>query len=261
MLLVAALAGFGGGNFASSMANITFFYPAREKGWALGLNAAGGNLGAAVAQLVVPIVITILAAGTVNLPLAGLIWIPLILLAMFGACKYMDNLTSAKADVAGSVAALKEPHLWIMALLYIGTFGSFIGFAGVFPKLIKDHFPAFSSIARRRRGPLARLPRRAGRLAGPSLRRTHGRPDGRRPDDRDRVRRDGRHHLDHDLDPAAEELLALPGPVPGALHRQRRRQRRHLPHDPGHLRHLQPGSAQRRQHGQHRSAWPPRPSA
>src|SRR3954463_3174657 len=47
MLLVAALAGFGGGNFASSMANITFFYPAREKGWALGLNAAGGNLGAA----------------------------------------------------------------------------------------------------------------------------------------------------------------------------------------------------------------------
>ena len=147
MLLVAALAGFGGGNFASSMANITFFYPAREKGWALGLNAAGGNLGAAVAQLAVPIVITLLAAGTVNLPMAGLMWVPFILLAAFGAWKYMDNLTSAKGDVAGSVAALKEPHLWIMAFLYIGTFGSFIGFAGVFPKLIKDYFPDFSSIA------------------------------------------------------------------------------------------------------------------
>ncbi|MBO1266451.1 MFS transporter [Arthrobacter cavernae] len=146
MLLVAGLAGFGGGNFASSMANITFFYPAREKGWALGLNAAGGNLGAAVAQLVVPIAITLLAAGTVNLPMAGLIWIPLILVATFGAWKYMNNLTSAKGDVAGSVAALKEPHLWIMAFLYIGTFGSFIGFAGVFPKLIKDYFPDFSSI-------------------------------------------------------------------------------------------------------------------
>ncbi|NUP57849.1 MAG: MFS transporter [Pseudarthrobacter sp.] len=146
MLLVAALAGFGGGNFASSMANITFFYPAREKGWALGLNAAGGNLGAAVAQLAVPIVITLLAAGTVNLPMAGWMWVPFILLAAFGAFKYMNNLTSAKGDVAGSVAALKEPHLWIMALLYIGTFGSFIGFAGVFPKLIKDYFPAFSSI-------------------------------------------------------------------------------------------------------------------
>ncbi|MGX5715729.1 MFS transporter [Arthrobacter sp. MAHUQ-56] len=146
MLLVAALAGFGGGNFASSMANITFFYPAREKGWALGLNAAGGNLGAAVAQLAVPIVITLLAAGTVNLPMAGWMWVPFILLAAFGAFKYMNNLTSAKGDVAGSVAALKEPHLWVMALLYIGTFGSFIGFAGVFPKLIKDYFPAFSSI-------------------------------------------------------------------------------------------------------------------
>lgn len=146
MLLVAGLAGFGGGNFASSMANITFFYPAREKGWALGLNAAGGNLGAAVAQLVVPIAVTLLAAGTVNLPMAGLVWIPLILLAAFGAWKYMNNLTSAKGDVAGSIAALKEPHLWIMAFLYIGTFGSFIGFSGVFPKLIKDYFPAFSSM-------------------------------------------------------------------------------------------------------------------
>ncbi len=146
MLAVAAVAGFGGGNFASSMANITFFYPAREKGWALGLNAAGGNMGAAVAQLVVPIAVTLLAAGTVNLPAAGLIWVPFILLAAFGAWKYMNNLTSAKGDVAGSIAALKEPHLWIMAFLYIGTFGSFIGFSGVFPKLIKDYFPDFSAI-------------------------------------------------------------------------------------------------------------------
>ncbi|BAS13306.1 nitrate/nitrite transporter NarK [Arthrobacter sp. Hiyo8] len=78
--------------------------------------------------------------------MAGLIWIPLILVAAFGAWKYMNNLTSAKGDVAGSIAALKEPHLWIMAFLYIGTFGSFIGFSGVFPKLIKDYFPAFSSM-------------------------------------------------------------------------------------------------------------------
>ena len=147
MLAIAALAGFGGGNFASSMANITFFYPQREKGWALGLNAAGGNLGASVAQFVVPIVITIGAAATLNLPLAGWIWIPFILLAMFGAYRYMDNLGSAKADVAASLAALREPHLWILSVLYIGTFGSFIGFAGVFPKLIADQFPDFSTIA------------------------------------------------------------------------------------------------------------------
>ncbi len=147
LLAAAALAGFGGGNFASSMSNITYFYPQKEKGWALGLNAAGGNLGASVAQFVVPIVITIGAAATMNLPVAGWIWIPFILLAMFGAARYMDNLSNAKADFAGSAAALKEPHLWIMSLLYIGTFGSFIGFASVFPKLIADQFPEFSAIA------------------------------------------------------------------------------------------------------------------
>ncbi|UOE45368.1 MFS transporter [Agromyces larvae] len=146
LLAVAALAGFGGGNFASSMSNITFFFPQREKGWALGLNAAGGNLGASVAQFVVPIVVTIGAAATLNLPLAGWIWVPFILLAMFGAARFMDNLSSAKADFAGSAAALREPHLWLLSLLYIGTFGSFIGFASVFPKLIADQFPEFSAI-------------------------------------------------------------------------------------------------------------------
>ncbi|HWH26824.1 MAG TPA: MFS transporter [Pseudolysinimonas sp.] len=145
MLAVAALSGFGGGNFASSMSNITFFYPQREKGWALGLNAAGGNLGVSVAQIVVPIAITIGAAATLNLPLAGWIWIPLILVAIVGASRRMDNLSNAKADFAASASALREPHMWILALLYIGTFGSFIGFAGVFPKLIVDLFPNFSS--------------------------------------------------------------------------------------------------------------------
>jgi NNP family nitrate/nitrite transporter-like MFS transporter len=146
LLLVAALGGVGGGNFASSMANITYFFPQSEKGWALGLNAAGGNLGTSVAQFAVPVVVTIGAGASLNLALAGWMWIPLILVAMWGAWRFMDNLSSAKADFAGSAAALREPHLWIMALLYIGTFGSFIGFASVFPKLIADQFPEYSTI-------------------------------------------------------------------------------------------------------------------
>ena len=145
LLLVAALGGVGGGNFASSMANITYFFPQKEKGWALGLNAAGGNLGTSVAQFAVPVAVTIGAGATLNIALAGWMWIPLILVAMWGAWRYMDNLSSAKADFAGSAAALREPHLWLMALLYIGTFGSFIGFASVFPKLIADQFPNFST--------------------------------------------------------------------------------------------------------------------
>ncbi|WP_334173292.1 MFS transporter [Sinomonas sp.] len=157
MLLVAGLSGFGGGNFASSMANITFFYPAKEKGWALGLNAAGGNLGAAISQLAVPIVVSLTAVvvtggigthGTSGtLAMAGLMWVPLILIAAFGAWRKMNNLSHAKGDFAGSLAALKEPHLWVVAFLYIGTFGSFIGFGGVFPKLIHDIFPAYSTFA------------------------------------------------------------------------------------------------------------------
>jgi len=146
MLFVAALAGFGGGNFASSMSNINFFFPQKEKGYALGLNAAGGNLGVSVAQILVPIVITVGAIGsTINLSLAGWFWIPLILVAIWGARRFMNNLSNAKADFAASAAALKEPHTWIMAVLYIGTFGSFIGFAGVFPKVIQTQFPEFSS--------------------------------------------------------------------------------------------------------------------
>lgn len=146
LFLIAAAAGFGGGNFASSMANITFFYPAREKGAALGVNAAGGNLGVAVAQFTVPIAITALAFGqfSPNLPVAGLMWIPLILLASWGAWKYMHNLSHASNDIKGSLSALKEKHLWVIALIYIGTFGSFMGFGSVFPTLISREFPEFS---------------------------------------------------------------------------------------------------------------------
>src|SRR4051812_14486905 len=83
LLLCAATAGFGGGNFSSSMANISFFYPEREKGFALGLNAAGGNLGVAVAQLLVPLVIIIgvpaaavkIAPHQVHMAYAGLMWL------------------------------------------------------------------------------------------------------------------------------------------------------------------------------------------
>ena len=58
LLILALLCGFGGGNFASSMANISFFFPRAEKGNALALNAGLGNLGVSVVQFVVPLAIT-----------------------------------------------------------------------------------------------------------------------------------------------------------------------------------------------------------
>ena len=151
LVACAAAAGLGGGNFSSSMANISFFYPERKKGWALGLNAAGGNLGVAVAQLFVPLVIIVgvpasalkLAHHQVHLAYSGLMWLPLIALASVAAWRYMDSLTQAKADTTSYVAALKYSQTWVMSLLYIGTFGSFIGFSFALPLVIKTTFPEF----------------------------------------------------------------------------------------------------------------------
>ncbi|NLF03758.1 MAG: MFS transporter [Actinomycetales bacterium] len=142
LLAVAALAGLGGGNFASSMANISFFYPAAVKGRALGINAAGGNLGTAVVQLVVPLVVV--TAGGLALERAGLVLIPVILVVAVAAWRLMDNLTVARSDPREFAAAARNRHTWIISFLYIGTFGSFIGYSGVFPLLLASAFPEVS---------------------------------------------------------------------------------------------------------------------
>ncbi|MER7133539.1 MFS transporter [Streptosporangium saharense] len=134
-LVAAATAGLGGGNFASSMANVSYFYPERSKGFALGVNAAGGNLGVAVVQLVVPLVA---ALGLAN---AGLVWVVPILAAALCAYLFMDNLAVVKADFASQSRAFRRGHTWIMSFLYIGTFGSFIGYSAAFPLLVRATFP------------------------------------------------------------------------------------------------------------------------
>jgi NNP family nitrate/nitrite transporter-like MFS transporter len=150
MLTVASTAGLGGGNFASSMTNISFFYPDRMKGWALGLNAAGGNIGVSSVQLLTPI---LMGVGLINLyqasPVsgvylqnAGLMWLVPLVIAVFGAVYFMNNLTSAKSSFKDQLAIVGQKHTWIMSFIYIGTFGSFIGYSAAFPLLIKTQFPA-----------------------------------------------------------------------------------------------------------------------
>jgi NNP family nitrate/nitrite transporter-like MFS transporter len=146
MALAAASAGLGGGNFSSSMANISFFFPDKEKGFALGLNAAGGNIGVSTVQLLVPIVVGVsLLPGGPEKPLylenAGLIWLPLIALSALGAFLFMDNLSSARSNFKDQLMVAQRSHTWIMAWLYIGTFGSFVGFSAAFPLLLKTQFP------------------------------------------------------------------------------------------------------------------------
>jgi MFS transporter, NNP family, nitrate/nitrite transporter len=150
MLMVSATAGLGGGNFASSMANISFFYPDRMKGWALGLNAAGGNIGVSSVQLLTPIlmglgIINLYQAtptsGGVYLQNAGLMWLLPLIIAVMGAAFFMNNLTSARSTFKDQLAIVGNKHTWIMSYIYIGTFGSFIGYSAAFPLLIKTQFP------------------------------------------------------------------------------------------------------------------------
>lgn len=148
MVLIAATAGLGGGNFASSMANINAFYPADKKGAALGLNAAGGNIGVAVIQFALPVIVggagvfglVQAAEGGIHLERAGWVYVALAVAAALGAYFFMDNLGTATGSTRESAAVLRRPQTWVMSFLYIGTFGSFIGYSAAMPLLIKVNF-------------------------------------------------------------------------------------------------------------------------
>ncbi|HXV26073.1 MAG TPA: NarK family nitrate/nitrite MFS transporter [Alphaproteobacteria bacterium] len=169
-LLLALLCGFGGGNFASSMANISFFFPKAQKGLALGLNAGLGNLGVSVVQFVVPLVITAGVFGALGgepqvwskgdvtkemwLQNAGFIWVPFILISTAAAWLGMNDIASAKASFKEQSVIFRRKHTWIMSWLYVGTFGSFIGFSAGFPLLTKIQFPGVDPLAFAFLGPL-----------------------------------------------------------------------------------------------------------
>ena len=221
-IILAALSGVGGGAFASSMSNISFFYPKRMQGLALGLNAGLGNLGVSVMQFLIPWVITFgLFGGLGGSPYetvqkgetsqmwiqnAGLVWVPILVTCLVLAFLFMNNLPFHKCGptpvacgkflwltflgYVGAAAGIfllllpwgafpvllktflvvvvavvitllamryctpketqenlqhqfgifKHKHNWVMTWLYVMTFGSFIGYANAFPKLIDDVF-------------------------------------------------------------------------------------------------------------------------
>ncbi len=168
--VLALLCGLGGGNFASSMANISFFFPTAQKGTALGLNAGLGNLGVSLVQFVVPLVITAGVFGALGgepqvwtkgaevkqlwLQNAGFIWVPLIVIFAIAAWFGMNDLASAKASFSDQAVIFKRKHNWIMCWFYLGTFGSFIGYSAGFPLLIKSQFPQINALSYAWLGPL-----------------------------------------------------------------------------------------------------------
>ncbi|GAA1846981.1 nitrate/nitrite transporter [Microlunatus capsulatus] len=139
LLVISLFAGVGGGNFASSMTNINAYYPLRLKGWALGVNAGGGNLGVPVVQLVGLLVLATLGATHPRALVA--IYLPLIVLAALGAYLTMDNLTQ-NSNAKGAIREVtRHRETWVISLLYIGTFGSFIGFGFAFGQVLLVQFP------------------------------------------------------------------------------------------------------------------------
>ena len=167
MLVLSLLCGFGGGNFASSMANISFFFPRASKGTALGLNAGLGNLGVSTMQFVVPLVMgaaifggaggaaqTTASGGQVWLQNAGFVWVPFILVAVVAAWFGMNDIASAKASFRDQSVIFRRKHNWLMCWLYTGTFGSFIGFSAGLPLLIKAQFPGVNPVEYAFLGPL-----------------------------------------------------------------------------------------------------------
>jgi NNP family nitrate/nitrite transporter-like MFS transporter len=167
---LALLCGFGGGNFASSMSNISFFYPKSQKGTALGLNAGLGNLGVSIVQFVVPLVITAGVFGSLGgesqtvvkagqstsmwLQNAGFIWVPFVAVSAVAAWFGMNDLAEAKASFADQAVIFARKHNWLMCWLYLGTFGSFIGYSAGFPLLIKSQFPSVNALQYAWLGPL-----------------------------------------------------------------------------------------------------------
>jgi len=157
------------------MSNISFFYPKKQQGLALGLNAGLGNFGVTTMQILVPLVMTAsifggealilkntsgtligkIPAGTETfIQNAGYIWVvilvPLVVAAWFG----MNDIADAKASFKEQSIIFSRKHNWIMCILYTGTFGSFIGYAAGFPLLMKTQFPDVNVLQYAFLGPL-----------------------------------------------------------------------------------------------------------
>ncbi|MFF9982659.1 MFS transporter [Streptomyces erythrochromogenes] len=155
MVMIAALCGIGGANFSSSLANIGFFYPKQEKGNATGINGGLGNLGVSVVQLLTPVLITssVLAIGAgqktangseIHLQNAAFVWVPVLVVLAAVAWFGQNDLKVASTPFRRQKIIFRRKHNWLMTYLYVGTFGSFIGFAAALPLLIKTTFPAYS---------------------------------------------------------------------------------------------------------------------
>lgn len=152
MVVLALLCGLGGANFASGMAHISVCFPASEQGRALGVGAGFAHLGVGLVQWAVPKVIALdlfglptQADAALWLANAGFVWLPLIAASSVAAWIGMNDLVVQGAGLAEQALMFTRRHSWLMSWLYLGSFGSFIGFAAAYPLLLRSQFPDFQA--------------------------------------------------------------------------------------------------------------------
>ena len=147
--LLALLSGFGGGNFASSMSNISFFYPKKQQGLALGLNAGLGNFGVTSMQILVPLVMTFGLFGSLGgesmilqntsgtligkipegtetwIQNAGYVWLLLLAPLLFAGWFGMNNIRAehVSPNIGGTLGAIVK----IILMLTVGLISAIFG--------------------------------------------------------------------------------------------------------------------------------------
>jgi NNP family nitrate/nitrite transporter-like MFS transporter len=154
LLLLAASAGLGGGNFAAFMSSTSFFYPKRQQGTALGVQAGIGNFGVSLAQFLTPLVITLPlfgslggapvtasagAARAVFIQNAAFIWVLPVAIVAVAAALYLRSIP-VRATAGEQAVIFRRKHTWVMTSLYLMTFGTFSGFSASFALLIREIF-------------------------------------------------------------------------------------------------------------------------
>lgn len=149
LLGLAFLAGLGGGNFSSFMPSTSLFFPKRDQGTALGVQAGIGNFGVSLVQFLTPWVIgfsmvgsALNAKGDLYLQNALLIWMPAVILLSILAWFGLRSVP-VRANMREQMDIFSEKHTYTMTSLYMMTFGTFAGFAAAFPVLIKNEFGQF----------------------------------------------------------------------------------------------------------------------
>jgi NNP family nitrate/nitrite transporter-like MFS transporter len=153
LLLLAFLAGLGGGNFSSFMPSTSLFYPKRRIGTALAVQAGVGNFGVSLVQFITPWVIGFSLLGSAQTSSLGgslwfqnavLFWIPFVIVFAIWAWFGLRSVP-VRASVREQFDIFRERHTWTMTSLYVMTFGSFAGFAATFPILIETRFGGFDN--------------------------------------------------------------------------------------------------------------------